>query len=79
MITDDLCLFRMRCPLYYFITDYVRNVYLDEKQYEINQQIESVTKGMALVNSILKHAINLSSPIPAQTASLCYFTLSNAT
>lgn len=36
---------KMRCPLYHFITDYVKDVYLDEKQYEINQQIESVTKG----------------------------------
>ena len=75
MITDDLCLFRMRCPLYYFITDYVRNVYLDEKQYEINQQIESVTKGMVLVNSILKHAINPFPPRPAQTASLLFYSV----
>lgn len=35
----------MRCILYQFITDYVKNVYLGEKQYEINQQIDSVTKG----------------------------------
>jgi hypothetical protein len=38
-------LLRMRCILYQFITDYVKDVYVGEKQYEINQQIDSVTKG----------------------------------
>ncbi|CAB3976804.1 Exocyst complex component 4 [Paramuricea clavata] len=36
---------KMRCILYQFITDYVKDVYVGEKQYEINQQIDSVTKG----------------------------------
>ena len=43
-----ICFFRNRCVLYQFITDFVKDVYLGEKQHEINQQIDSVTKGTSL-------------------------------
>ena len=35
----------MRCTLYGFITDYVKEIFVGQIQFEINEKLETATKG----------------------------------
>lgn len=44
----QIFLFRMRCTLYGFITDYVKDIFVEEIYFDIREKLKEVTQGMKM-------------------------------
>jgi len=40
-----IIIFRMRCTLYGFITDYVKDIFVEEIYFDIREKLKEVTQG----------------------------------
>lgn len=42
---QQIIIFRMRCTLYGFITDYVKDIFVEEIYFDIREKLKEVTQG----------------------------------